>query len=55
MMEKDAAKRMFQRSIDFCHMKYTLYAGDGDSSSFKVVHESMKNKTYGASYCVEKE
>ena len=53
-MEKDAAILKFQRSAELYHLKYTLYVGDGDSSSFKVVRETME-KTHGDSYCIEKE
>ena len=53
-MEKDVAILMFQRSVELYHLKYTLYVGDGDSSSFKVVRETME-KTHGTSYCIEKE
>ena len=53
-MEKDAAILMFQRSVELYHLKYTLYVGDGDSSSFKEVRETME-KTHGNSYCIEKE
>ena len=53
-MENDAAIIMSQRSVKLYHLKYTLYIGDGDSSSFKVVHETIE-KTHGDSYCIEKE
>ena len=53
-MEKDLAILMFQRSVELYHLKYTLYVGDGDSSSFKVVRETMEN-TNGNTYCIEKE
>ena len=42
-MEKDAAILMFQRSVKLYHLKYTLYVGDGDSLSFKIVRETGKN------------
>ena len=54
LMEKDAAILPFQTSVELYHLKYTLYAGAGDSSSFKVVHETME-KNLGDSYCLEKE
>ena len=41
-MEKDAAILLFQTSVELYHLKYTLHAGDGDSSSFKVGHETME-------------
>lgn len=41
-MEKDAATLMFQSSTDHYHMNYTLYAGEGESSSFKVVRETVE-------------
>ena len=53
-MEKDLAILMFQRSVELYHLKHTLYVGDGDSSSFKVVRETMEN-THGNTYCIEKE
>ena len=53
-MEKDATILMFQRSVELYNLKYTLYVGDGDSSSFKVVRETME-KTHGGSYCTEKQ
>ena len=53
-MEKDRVILLFQRSVELYHLKYTLYVGYGDSSSFKVVHESMEI-THGDSYCIEKE
>ena len=53
-IEKDADILTFQRSVELYHLKYTLYVGYGDSLSFKVVPETME-KTYGDSYCVEKE
>ena len=53
-MEKDVAILMFQKSVELYHLKYALYVGDEDSSSFKVVRETME-KTHGDSYCIEKE
>ena len=53
-MEKDAAILLFQNSLKLCHLKYTLYVGDGDLSSFKVVPETME-KIHGDNYCIEKE
>ena len=53
-MEKDATILMFQRSVELYHLKYTLYVCNGDSSSFKVVRETME-KSYSDSYCIEKE
>ena len=41
-MEKDAAILMFQKSVELYHLKYALYVGDEDSSSFKVVRETME-------------
>ena len=45
---------LFQRSVELYHLKYTLYVGDADSSSFKVVRETME-KTQGDNYCIEKQ
>ena len=41
-MEKDAAILMFQKSVELYHLKYALYVGDKNSSSFKVVRETME-------------
>ena len=52
-MEKTAAVEMFERSVDTRGLKYTTYVGDGDSSSFNVVHGAMKAK-YKDGYMVSK-
>ena len=41
-VEKGVAILMFQRSVELYHLKYTLYVGDRDSSSFKIVRETME-------------
>ena len=51
---ENGAILLFQRSVEFYHLKYTLYVGDGDSSFFKIVHETMEI-THGDSYCIEKD
>ena len=53
-MEKDAAVAMFLRSIEKHKLKYTLYVGDGDSSSYGVVADAVFQK-YGSTYLVLKE
>ena len=52
-MEKDATILLFQMFVELYHLKYTLYPGDGDSSPFTVVRETME-KTDGDSYRIEK-
>ena len=44
-VEKDADILLFQKSVELYHLKYTLYVGDVDSSSFKVVRETMEKTT----------
>ena len=44
-VEKDADILLFQKSVELYHLKYTLYIGDVDSSSFKVVRETMEKTT----------
>ena len=53
-MEKAAAVTMFLRSIEKHKLRYTVYVGDGDSSSFGEVKESLQKK-YGDNYPVTKE
>ena len=53
-MEKDAAVKMFLRSIAKHNLKYTTYVGDGDSSSYGVVADAVFQK-YGPEYLVLKE
>jgi len=53
-MEKDAAVEMFLRSIAKHRLKYTVYIGDGDSSSYGVVADAVFQK-YGPEYLVLKE
>ena len=41
-MEKDGAVEIFTRSIDKHKLKYTVFVGDGDSSSFGAVVSAVK-------------
>ena len=49
-MEKVVAVKMFGRSFILHNLKYTTYVGDGDSSSFGDVCETMKK--HGNRYLV---
>ena len=53
-MEKEAAVKMFLRSIDKHRLLYTTYVGDGDSSSFAEVADACF-KEFGEGYLVLKE
>ena len=53
-MEKAAAVTMFLRSIEKHKLWYTVYVGDGDSSSFDEAKASLQKK-YGDNYPVTKE
>ena len=53
-MEKAAAVSMFLRSIEKHNLRYTIYVGDGDSSSFGEVKDAL-NKKFKDSYPVTKE
>ena len=53
-MEKDAAIRIFKRSIEKHKLKYSTYVGDGDSSSFTEVSEALFEE-YGLEYQILKE
>ena len=44
-MEKEAAIKMFLRSVEKRGSKYTTYIGDGDSSSYGMVAQALKEKT----------
>ncbi|GFN85805.1 aminopeptidase n [Plakobranchus ocellatus] len=39
-MEADSAVTIFKRCVDLHKLRYTRYIGDGDTNSFKKVHES---------------
>ena len=53
-MEGAGAVKIFKRSIASRGLKYTTFVGDGDSDTFKVVHEEVF-KTYGERYEIVKE
>ena len=53
-MEKEAAIEMFLRSVDKRGLKYITYIGDGDSSSYGMVAQSLKGK-YSDQYVAVKE
>lgn len=53
-MESEGAVRIFERSIPTRGLKYTTFVGDGDSSTYQVVSQHMKDK-YGSRYEVKKE
>ena len=53
-MEKEGAITMFTRSIDKHNMRYTVYVGDGDTSSFGAVKNAVQAK-FGDTYPIEKE
>lgn len=53
-MEAAAAIEMFLRSVEKHSLKYTIYVGDGDSSSFAKVKDACAEK-FGNSYNVVKE
>ena len=50
-MEADGAVEMFSRSVQNHKLRYTRYIGDGDTNSFKKVHDSNR---YGTSCSIEK-
>ncbi|KAK3793476.1 hypothetical protein RRG08_003315 [Elysia crispata] len=50
-MEADSAVEMFGRSVESFNLRYTRYIGDGDTNSFKRVHDS---NPYGSSCEIEK-
>ena len=43
-MEKDSAVEMFYRSVEKHNLRYTVYIGDGDTSSFGEVKEAFYNE-----------
>ena len=43
-MEKEAAIEMFLRLVEKGGLKYTTYIGDGDSSSYGMVAQVLKEK-----------
>ena len=53
-MEGEGAIAIFKRSIDTRKLKYTIFVGDGDSDTFKVVKESIEG-IYGERYHIRKE
>ena len=53
-MEKEAAVKMFLRSMEKHQLVYTTYVGDGDSSSFSEVADACFKK-FGDGYLVLKE
>ena len=53
-MEKEAAIEMFLRLVEKGGLKYTTYIGDGDSSSYGMVAQVLKEK-YSDQYVVVKE
>ena len=53
-MERDAAVEMFTQSIEKHNIFYSIFVGDGDSSSFGAVVAAVKEK-YGDEYVMEKE
>ena len=53
-MEKDSVVDIFARSIELHNLKYTTYVGNGESSSFAVVHDAMFEK-YGEEHIITKE
>ena len=50
-MEADSPVEMFGRSVESFNLRYTRYIGDGDTNSFKRVHDS---NSYGSSCEIEK-
>ena len=53
LMEKEAAIEMFLRSVEKRGLKYSTYIGDGDSSSYGMVAQVLKEK-YSDQYVVVK-
>ena len=53
-MEKEAAIKMFLRSVEKRGLKYTTYILDGDSSSYGMIAKVLKEK-YSDQYVVVKE
>ena len=53
-MEGKGAVNIFKRSIKNRGLKYVTFVGDGDSDTFKVVHDEM-TRLYGERYQVRKE
>ena len=53
-MEKEGTIEMFLRSIEKHQLQYTIYVGDGDSSSFGAVKDALHDK-YGDEYPLIKE
>ena len=43
-MEKEAAIEMFLRLVEKRGLKYSTYIGDGDSSSYGMVAQVLKEK-----------
>ena len=43
-IEKDSAVEIFCRSVEKHNLRYTVYIGDGDASSFGEVKEAPYNK-----------
>ena len=54
LMEVDSALDIFTCSIKRRRLCYKTYVGDGDTSSFAVVHDKMLD-VYGTDYIVVKE
>ena len=50
-MESDGVLQLYERSISNFGIRYNLYIGDGDSSSYTNVDT---NRPYGAMYAIEK-
>ena len=53
-MERDSNVEMFCRSVEKHNLRYTVYIGDGDTSSFGEVKEPLYNK-FQNDYPVKKE
>ena len=53
-MEAAGAARIFCRSIQKRKLKYTTFVGDGDSSTFQIVSEKVK-EMFGERYRIKKE
>ena len=53
-MEKDSAVEMFCRSVEKHNLRYTVYIGDDNISSFGEVKEALYNK-FQNDYPVKKE
>ena len=53
-MEVQSASDIFSRSSEHRNLKYTTFAGDGDTDCFVKVQECVKNR-YDDSYLIAKE